>query len=534
MAISKFRNVFGELLKDSIWTGIKASSTAWDGRLSCVNSKWLAFVMTSIGAGAVCVLPADRPEKVGTNPSTIRGHSRDILDIAFDPFDEDVIATAGDDGAVKIWRIPEGGIPDSFYAEDAFATFHHERKAGCVVWHPTAKNIIATAGQDGIRVWNIDDGSQISHYNTPEQVNSITFNLDGSKLAASCKDKHLYVINPRSGELISSVQAHEGAKGFKAVWCTNFNIIITCGFGRPVGREIKLWNVESLTEPLHVHSLDQASSLFLPAYDPDTCMLYMTGKGEGIIRYFEVLSSAPYLKPLSEFVSNVPARGMCVLPKGYLDLEKNEVMRIFKLTERSVEPVSFKVPRRAAGMDKDIFPATFAGKASLTAEEWVSGKDSGPVLAELDEQGLTQQTVEAEEPPVVEQPKEEPKVETEPVVEAKNPAIFDETDSEEEVETKEPEVEAEEPVTESKQPEVEAEEPEVEAEEPEVQPEPEVSVEVHSDNRVNTPPNENTFSEKDVQPLIEEAIAPLKEELTALKAIVQEQKLAIAELREQL
>ncbi|KAL0228781.1 hypothetical protein GEMRC1_013401 [Eukaryota sp. GEM-RC1] len=504
MAISKFRNVFGELLKDSIWTGIKASSTAWDGRLSCVNSKWLAFVMTSIGAGAVCVLPADRPEKVGTNPSTIRGHSRDILDIAFDPFDEDVIATAGDDGAVKIWRIPEGGIPDSFYAEDAIATFHHERKAGCVVWHPTAKNIIATAGQG----WN-------------------------SKLAASCKDKHLYVINPRTGELISSVQAHEGAKGFKAVWCTNFNIIITCGFGRPVGREIKLWNVESLTEPLHVHSLDQASSLFLPAYDPDTCMLYMTGKGEGIIRYFEVLSSAPYLKPLSEFVSNVPARGMCVLPKGYLDLEKNEVMRIFKLTERSVEPVSFKVPRRAAGMDKDIFPATFAGKASLSAEEWVGGKDSGPVLVELDEQGLTQQTVEAEEPHVVEQPKEEIKdeIKVEPEVEAKNPAIFDETDSEEEaeVETKEAEVKAEEPVAE-----VETEEPKVEAEEPEAQPEPEVSVEVHNDNRVNTPPNENTFSEKDVQPLIEEAIAPLKEELSALKAIVQEQKLAIAELREQL
>ncbi|KAL0249316.1 hypothetical protein GEMRC1_004548 [Eukaryota sp. GEM-RC1] len=103
----QFQNVFGELLKDSVWTDIdiKASSTAWDGRLSCINSKWLAFVMASTGPGSVCVLPVEGTNNVGPNSPTILNHTNEILALAFAPFNEDVIATAGNDGTIKVWRI---------------------------------------------------------------------------------------------------------------------------------------------------------------------------------------------------------------------------------------------------------------------------------------------------------------------------------------------------------------------------------------------------------------------------------------------
>ena len=35
-------------------------------------------------------------------------HSGDILDIQFNPFDDNMIATCSDDTTVKVWEIPEG------------------------------------------------------------------------------------------------------------------------------------------------------------------------------------------------------------------------------------------------------------------------------------------------------------------------------------------------------------------------------------------------------------------------------------------
>ncbi|KAL0205603.1 hypothetical protein P9112_000910 [Eukaryota sp. TZLM1-RC] len=441
--ISKFRNVHGTILKDDVFTGIQTASTAWDGKLSCVNSRWISFIMTSIGAGAVCVLPVNNPHKVDVNPPTIRGHSRAVLDVAFSPFDENVLATAGDDGVVRVWNIPEDGF-EGLTSEDAVTSFQHDKKVGVLAWHPVAKNILASAGNDGVRIWNLDDSSLVAHHQTSDLVNSLSFNFNGSRLAFSSKDKNMYIIDSRSGDLVAQTQAHSGVKPFKAIWCSNpekeLDVIVTLGFGRPVGREIKVWNPSSVAEPLAVVALDQASSLFLPAYDPDTSMLFFTGKGEGLIRYYEVLNDTPYVRPLNEFASNVPARGFCSLAKPHLNMEKNEIFRAYKITDKTIDPISFMVPRRAPGMDRDIFPATFAGKPALTAAEWVSGTDANPIMIELDENGLTGQAVEVKEAPVVvptepkEEPKEEPKDEVkqeEPVVEEKkevvntNEALFD-------------------------------------------------------------------------------------------------------------
>ncbi|KAL0228530.1 hypothetical protein RCL1_004673 [Eukaryota sp. TZLM3-RCL] len=435
--IARFRNVFGELQKDSIYSGFNCTTSAWDGPLIAVNSKHVALIIASHGPGAVVVLPFDAPQRF-TSFSTIRGHSSGIQDIAFDPFDEDVIATAGEDGFVRFFRIPEGGF-DTMTAENAFASVQHDRKVGTIAFHPSAKNIVSTAGHDGVRTWNLDDCSLVSHTQTPDFVNSISFNKDGSLLAASSKDKHLRIINPRTGEIVSETIAHDGSKTFKALWCTDVDRVVTSGFGRPVGREIKVWNPSDLASPLQVYPLDQASGLFLLGYDQDTSMLYVTGKGEGIIRYFDIMSDAPHIRPLSEYVTNVPTRGIALLPKRNLNCFKNELARVYKLTSQAVEPVSFVCPRRAVGMDKDIYPPAFAGVPALTAAQWISGANSDPVVGELSEDGLvgaSKPVVRQEFKKVAEPVKSKPVVEevVQPIVEEKkiNPEIFDSSDSEDE------------------------------------------------------------------------------------------------------
>lgn len=84
----------------------------------------------------------------------------------------------------------------------------------------------------------------------------------------------------------------------------------------------------------------------MPFFDKDTNVLFLAGKGDGNIRYYEVVDEAPYIYFLSEFKSKDPQRGMCMLPKRAVNVSDCEIVRLCKLGNKLMEPVSFQVPRK--------------------------------------------------------------------------------------------------------------------------------------------------------------------------------------------
>nr|XP_014130105.1 coronin-2B-like [Zonotrichia albicollis] len=62
--------------------------------------------------------------------------------------------------------------------------------------------------------------------------------------------------------------------------------------------------------PLIEEEIDGLSGLLFPFYDADTHMLYLAGKGDGNIRYYEIGSEKPYLSYLMEFRSPAPQKGL--------------------------------------------------------------------------------------------------------------------------------------------------------------------------------------------------------------------------------
>ena len=40
----------------------------------------------------------------------VSGHSRQVLDIKWNPFNDNIIASASEDCTVKLWYIPDGGL----------------------------------------------------------------------------------------------------------------------------------------------------------------------------------------------------------------------------------------------------------------------------------------------------------------------------------------------------------------------------------------------------------------------------------------
>lgn len=76
-------------------------------------------------------------------------------------------------------------------------------------------------------------------------------------------------------------------------------------------------------------------------------MVCFVQQGDSIIRYYELVSEAPYCHWLTNYSASVPQRGVCFMPKRGCDVTVNEVAKCFKIVAKGYcEPISFTVPRK--------------------------------------------------------------------------------------------------------------------------------------------------------------------------------------------
>lgn len=383
---SKYRHVFGkELKRDQCYDDIRVTKTSWDATYCSVNPKYVAIITEAAGGGAFLVIPIAKTGRVERDAPLVTGHKAAVLDIEWCPHNDDVIASASEDCYVKIWQIPDGGLTKNL--TDSIVDLQgHQRRVGLVKWHPAAQNILLSAGSDNkIFIWNVGTEEALLEIDTPDQILSASWNYDGSKFVTTCKDKMLRVYDPRSGEVIGEVKAHEGAKPAQAVYCKNGQIF-TAGFSRMSARQYALWDENQLDKgkQLMMEDIDQSNGVMFPFYDPDTNMIYLVGRGDSIIRYYEITDEAPYVHYLNLYQSKDAQRGIGYMPKRGLNVNQCEIARFFKLHNNGLcEVIPMTVPRKSDLFQDDLYPDTAGDVPALTAEEWISGKNAEPLLVSL-------------------------------------------------------------------------------------------------------------------------------------------------------
>jgi len=142
----------------------------------------------SAGGGSVGILDARKPGKLEpTKVPLLTGHKGAVLDLDFNPFNDDILATSSEDLSIKIWNI-KGGFEG--HKSDAAQTLTgHGKKVGCIRWHPTADNVIASAGADLlVKVWDVETG--VGKYKSDGPTNliqSLDWNYDASLLVTKLK-----------------------------------------------------------------------------------------------------------------------------------------------------------------------------------------------------------------------------------------------------------------------------------------------------------------------------------------------------------
>lgn len=133
---------------------------------------------------------------------------------------------------------------------------------------------------------------------------------------------------------------------FRVSWLGRRDNLFSVGFTKTSEREYAIWDPRNISSPLVRQNLDSASGLIMPFFDIDTNVLFLGGKGDGNIRYYEIVDEAPYIHFLSEFKTNVPTRGLCLVPKRALKINECEIARFLKISVKMCEPISFQVPRK--------------------------------------------------------------------------------------------------------------------------------------------------------------------------------------------
>jgi len=376
---SKFRHVFGTLAKkEDCYDDLRVTRTAWDSNYVAASSLYFAVLCEAGGGGSFIVLPWTPSGKVDPKAPLVAGHKSGVLDLDFNPFNDSLIASVSEDCTGKIWGIPEGGFKETV-TEPLQTLNGHKRKVGSVKFSPTANNILATTSTDySVKIWDIEKGKDVCSIDAQHTdiVQACDWNRNGSLIITSCKDKKIRLIDPRMNKIVQEVEAHQGVKGSRVIFVGDK--IISVGFSKQSEREVTLWDAKDFKNKISTQTIDTASGLLMPFYDEDTKVLFLGGKGDGNIRYYEVVDEAPFLYYLSEFKSNTPQRGLAAIPKRACNISENEIVRMLKVGVKTLEPISFQVPRKSEIFQDDIFPDTFAGEPALTASEWCSGMNAEP------------------------------------------------------------------------------------------------------------------------------------------------------------
>lgn len=388
---SKYRHVFGRpTRKEQCYDNIRISKNAWDTNLVKANPKYISVNWEAGGGGAFAVIPLNETGRLPEQVPLFRGHTAVVLDTDWSPFNDSLLASGSEDGKAFIWTVPKGFSTRPEEGEEprdvapVQKLSGHSRKVGHVLFNPAAENVLATASGDyTVRVWDVEAGSSRLTLKHAEVIQSLSWSANGSLMVTTSRDKKLRIWDVRQEKPAHVVPGHAGAKNSRVAWMGEHDRIATTGFSKMSDRQLGLWDIRNPSEPSGgFQMLDSISGVCMPFWDDGTQCLYLAGKGDGNIRYFEYEHDK--FEYLSEYKSAEPQRGIAFLPKRGVNTHENEVMRAFKTVNDSyVEPISFIVPRRAEVFQEDIYPPTVGIKPAMTAGEWFKGKEGLPPKIDL-------------------------------------------------------------------------------------------------------------------------------------------------------
>ncbi|XP_004208361.2 coronin-6 isoform X1 [Hydra vulgaris] len=390
---SKYRHVFGKAgKKEECYEGFNPTNSASDGNFIAANEKFIACCITVGGGGAFIVIPIEKTGRLEPDFPKVSAHKEFVLDLQFNPFNDNMLASCSEDGTIKLWDIPDNGFVTNIDDSKALLTLeYHERKCCQLAWHPIASNVLLSVSQEPkVCIWNLEEGvAEVEITSHPQLIYSASWSCKGDKIVTSCKDKKFRIFDARSGDCLVEGGGHEGSKPSRVIFTFDDTLLFSTGFSKMSERQYACWEISgSSINNLDQVDLDTANNVLIPTYDADTQVVFLSAKGDSNIRYYELVNEKPYFYYIDTYTTNAPQRGLGAIPKRNVNVNICEIARFYKLHSVKtgyIEPTSFCVPRKSELFQSDLYPDCVSVEPALEAGEWFEGKDAEPRRLDMKE-----------------------------------------------------------------------------------------------------------------------------------------------------
>ena len=380
---SKFKNALGYEKKEK-YTNCSVSSVSTEGRLIAVNCNFLA--MSWSNAGEIIVVDSSNQISVPPNQPRIKGHRAASLDLEFSPFSTDLLAASFDDGAVLLYKIPEGGITENITQEVQLYN-RHTKKVPFVTFNPIASDVVCSAAYNGeIHIWNAIQGETVCEVSAEDTPTWVNWSPNGVLIGATTKNKFMHVFDPRNNKEILKHQINEGFQSAKFGWIDN-DTFVTTSWNKVGKKVIRLYDIRKVNEDLttaHVTEtdIDTSKTVTTPFIDRESKLVYTIGKGEAYIHYYDY-SEGTFKKGI-DYKASEPSISSVLFERKCLDYNKNEIDRFARyVNSQKVYYVSFNIARRNPGFDQSLYPPVECGEPALTFDQWKGGETAEPIKKEI-------------------------------------------------------------------------------------------------------------------------------------------------------
>lgn len=382
---SSYRHVFGEApKKEQQFTDVRPNPNG-DGNCLAATGDYVAYPMAG-GGGPVQVLDVSKTGRQGKT-TIVNQHKMKVTDLKFNPFNQNMLATASEDCTIKMTVLNKDDVAAAKKYETPDALLKgHQKKVVQVAWHPSAANVLASVSFDNsVKVWDVTKQACTGTVKSEKGAFSAAWNSDGSLIGTCDKAKEIHIFDPRTnGEGLVVGKGPDGTKTPRFIWAEKLNKIVVLGFTRSSTRQYMIYDMKAPGECITQENIDQSAGLMMEMYDQDNNILWMAGKGDSSVKYFELTESAPFIHYLSEFTDPSSQKGIGWAPKYSCDTTKCEIAKCYRVLRDTIQPVSFCVPRKSEMFQEDIYPETQHWEAAATAEDYAGGKNAAPKMVTMD------------------------------------------------------------------------------------------------------------------------------------------------------